>query len=201
MFGIIGGTCLYNMKFLRDLDEKDVKTRYGDVYTLIGGKFLFVPRHGKYRNIPPHRINHKANIMAFEENGVEEIISITSVGSLKKEIPPASLIIPDDYINLWNIPTYLDSEIMHITPCLDESLRKKTMSIAEKLNINVIGKGTYVQTTGPRLETRAEVNLLKDYADIVGMNMASEATLAKELELRYANISSVDNYAHGVVDE
>lgn len=80
-------------------------------------------------------------------------------------------------------------------------MRKKIISIAKRLKIDVIEKGIYVQTSGPRLETKAEVSLLKNYADIVGMNMASEATLAKEKGIGYANISSVDNYAHGVVEE
>lgn len=201
MIGIIGGTNLYETEFLGKTKEEEIKTEYGTVYALVGEKFLFIPRHGKNRDIPPHRINHRANITALKEYDIEEVIGVTSVGSLKKEIPPMSLVIPDDYIHLWNIPTFFDSEIVHITPCLDKDLRKKIISIAKKLEIEIIEKGIYIQTSGPRLETKAEVSLLKNYADIVGMNMASEATLAKEKGIGYANISSVDNYAHGIVEE
>ncbi|RLI87511.1 MAG: 6-oxopurine nucleoside phosphorylase [Candidatus Altiarchaeales archaeon] len=201
MIGIIGGTNLYEIEFPGKTKEKEIETEYGIVYALVGEKFLFIPRHGKNRDIPPHRINHRANITALKEHDIEVIIGVTSVGSLKKEIPPRSLVVPDDYINLWNIPTFFDSKIVHITPCLDKNLRKKIISIAKRLKIDVIEKGIYVQTSGPRLETKAEVSLLKNYADIVGMNMASEATLAKEKGIGYANISSVDNYAHGVVEE
>lgn len=201
MIGIIGGTSLYKTNLIEDFSEEVIETRYGRVYVLLGDGVIFIPRHGRGNDIPPHRINHKANAMAFKERNVEEIIGVTSVGSLKKEIKPMSLIIPNDYMNFWNIPTFYESEIMHITPELDESLRGIIISTAGKLGIKVIEKGIYVQTTGPRLETKAEVSLLKNYADIVGMNMASEATLAKELNLKYANISSVDNYAHGVIEE
>ena len=201
MIGIIGGTGFYEAKFLGETEEREVETVYGTAYTLVGEKFLFIPRHGRDRNIPPHRINHRANIMALKECGVRGVIGVSSTGSLKKEIPPRSLVVPDDYINLWNTPTFFDSEIVHITPGLDEGLRNKIISTAKRLGMDVIGKGTYIQTSGPRLETKAEVSLLRNYADIVGMTMASEATLAKELGLGYANISSVDNYAHGVTEE
>lgn len=201
MIGIIGGTGFYETGFLGETEDREIKTKYGAAYILVGEKFLFIPRHGKNRDIPPHRINHRANITALKEQGVGGVIGVSSVGSLKKEIPPRSLVVPDDYINLWNTPTFFDSEIVHITPGLDEDLRNNIISSAKKLGINVIGKGTYIQTSGPRLETKAEVSLLRNYADVVGMTMASEATLAKELDLGYANISSVDNYAHGVTEE
>lgn len=78
-------------------------------------------------------------------------------------------------------------------------MRTAILNAAKELNIKLVAKGVYFQTSGPRLETRAEINFMKNYADIVGMCMASEATLAKELGLRYANISTVDNYAHGII--
>jgi 5'-methylthioadenosine phosphorylase len=201
MIGIIGGTGFYETGFLGETKEREVETVYGTAYILVGEKFLFIPRHGKNRDIPPHRINHRANITALKEQGVGEVIGVSSAGSLKKDIPPRSLVVPDDYINLWNTPTFFDSEIVHITPGLNEDLRNNIISSAKRLGMDVIGKGTYIQTSGPRLETKAEVSLLKNYADIVGMTMASEATLAKEKGIRYANISSVDNYAHGMTEE
>ncbi|MHC1624261.1 MAG: MTAP family purine nucleoside phosphorylase [Candidatus Methanospirareceae archaeon] len=199
--GIIGGTSLFDTKLLEDAKEKEVETKYGTVYFLFTADVVFIPRHGKERNIPPHRINYKANIRAFKDLGVERIIGVTSVGSLKRDIKPRSLVVPHDYISLCSIPTFYDDGIVHITPGLDEGLRQRIVRAARDFGILIIERGVYFQTPGPRLETKAEINLIKDYADVVGMNMASEATLAKELGLRYANISTVDNYAHGIIAE
>jgi len=203
--GIIGGTSLFGTTLLGDAKGREVDTPYGSVYLLFTAvhsqEIVFLPRHGKDRNIPPHRINYKANMRAFKELGVEEIIGVTSAGSLKRAITPRSLVVPNDYISLCTIPTYYDDELVHVTPGLDESLRKRIIEAARALSVKKIDKGVYFQTPGPRLETKAEINLIKDYADVVGMNMASEATLATELGLRYANISTVDNYAHGIVAE
>lgn len=198
--GIIGGTSLFGTKLIEDAKEKEVETKYGTVYLLFTADVLFIPRHGKERNIPPHRINYKANLAAFTDLGVEKIIGVTSVGSLKRAIKPRSLVVPHDYISLCSIPTFYDNEIVHITPGLDEGLRNSIIKVAKDFRgIDLVEKGVYFQTVGPRLETRAEINLIKNYADVVGMNMASEATLAKELGLRYANISTVENYAHGII--
>jgi len=201
--GIIGGTSLFGTKLLADAKEKKVDTPYGTVYLLVATvhsqEMVYIPRHGKDSTIPSHRINYKANIRSFKELGVEEIIGVTSVGSLKRAITPQSLVVPHDYISLCSIPTYYDDMAVHVTPCLDDGLRNRIIAVARDLNIKIIERGVYFQTLGPRLETRAEINLIKDYADVVGMNMASEATLATELGLRYANISTVDNYAHGII--
>ncbi len=204
--GIIGGTSLFDSKFLDDAKEKEIETKYGTVYLLFTAaarshEVVFIPRHGKEKNIPPHKINHKANIMAFKELNVEKIVGVTSVGSLKLAIKPRSLIVPHDYISLCSIPTFYDDEIVHVTPELDGGLRRSVIKVAKDLGVDLVEEGVYFQTVGPRLETRAEINLIRNYADVVGMNMASEATLAKELGLRYANISTVDNYAHGIIPE
>ena len=182
------------------------KTKYGEASGSIevgffsGKTVAFLPRHGKKRNIPPHMINYKANIFALKKIGVEKIIGVTSVGSLKKKIKPPCIFVPNDYINLWNIQTYYEKEIVHVTPEIDENMRKIVIGQTKKVGAKIF-EGIYVQTTGPRLETKAEINLLKNYADVVGMNMAAEATLSKELNLKYVNISSVDNYANGIIPE
>jgi 5'-methylthioadenosine phosphorylase len=201
--GIIGGTSLFGTKLVEAAEEREVDTPYGTVYLLIATvqsqEIIVIPRHGKHSTVPPHRINYKANIRALKELGIEEIIGVTSVGSLKRTIPPRSLVVPHDYISLCSIPTFYDDEIVHVTPGLDEALRRRIIGAARGLCIAISDRGVYFQTVGPRLETRAEINFMKDYADVVGMNMASEATLATELGLRYADISTVDNYAHGVI--
>ncbi len=201
VLGIIGGTSLFGTKLLEGAKEKWVETKYGTAYLLVTDELVFIPRHGKATNIPPHRINYKANLAAFTLLGVEKIIGATSVGSLKRAITPRSLVVPHDYICLYNIPTVYDDEIVHVTPGLDEDLRTTLIAVSKDLGLELIEHGVYFQTVGPRLETKAEINFMRNYADVVGMNMASEATLAKELGLRYANISTVDNYAYGIINE
>ncbi len=178
---IIGGSGISALPFLKDK------------------KVFFLNRHGKNRNIPPHKINHKKNLLKIKSMEIKKVIGVNSVGSLKLNIKPGSIIVPDDYINLKNIQTYYDIKAKHITPGLDETLRKEIINVAKRAKIRVIKKGIYIQTIGPRLETKAEINMLKDYGDIVGMTMANEATLAKELGLRYASICMVDNYANGII--
>ena len=160
---------------------------------------IFLNRHQGDK--PPHKINHKNNILSLKKKGVETIIGVCSVGSLKKSIKPGSIVIPNDYINFFNIQTFYDNEIKHITPSLDENLRKKIIKTAKKAGIKIFNKGVYFQTIGPRLETKAEINMIKHYADIVGMTMANEADLAKELGVKYAAICSADNYANGISEE
>ncbi len=201
---IIGGSNFSEL--LESPKSVKVKTKYGnpsdfvDIGDFSGKTVAFLPRHGKRRNLPPHMINYRANIFALKKIGVESIIGVTSVGSLKKKISPPCVFIPNDYINLWNVQTYYKKKIGHVTPEIDEKMRKIVVGQAKKNGLTV-HEGVYVQTTGPRLETKAEINFLKNYADVVGMNMAAEATLSKELGLRYVNLSSVDNYANGIILE
>jgi 5'-methylthioadenosine phosphorylase len=174
MLAIIGGSGF------KDFEHKDV---------------IFIQRHGN--NIPPHKINHQENITKLKQKGVKQIIAICSVGSLKLEIQVGAIVIPDDYIN-FNTSTIFNNKAIHTVPSLDTNLRNKIMDSAKKLNIETINQGIYFQTKGPRFETKAEINLIKNYADILGMTMASEATIANELGLKYAAICSIDNYANGI---
>lgn len=197
----IVGTSLFESKIFETFELVSVATEYGEVSLYRDNRFIMVPRHGVKKNIPPHRINYKANISALKKFDVERIVAISSVGSLKKEIAPGMLVVPHDYINPWRIQTFFDSEISHIIPSLDEETRKFIISRVKKVGGDVVERGVYIQTTGPRLETRAEINFLKNFGDIVGMTMANEATLSKEADIPYAALCSVDNYCHGIVEE
>jgi len=196
--GVIAGSAFHRMGLSEEVNPVKVSTSFGKVTVLESDDIVFVPRHGMQDSIPPHRINYQANLSAFKKRGVARIVGVNSVGSLKLEIPPKTLVIPHDYINLWGIQTLFDGEIRHITPGLDEDLRQLIIGVAEKRKIEVTDGGIYIQTTGPRLETRAEIHLLKNFGDVVGMTMANEATLAQELSIPYASICSVDNYCHGI---
>lgn len=197
--GIIGGSLLFFEELIKEPKEREVETKYGTVSILEEEGICFIQRHGKENKTPPHMINHRANITAFKELGIKMIIGICSAGSLKKKIKPGSIVIPEDYINFQDPTTFFDNEIKHIIPGMNQDLISKIIDSAKKSKIKVKDRIIYVQTTGPRLETKAETRLLKNFADVAGMTLASEATLAKESNLKYAAICSINNYANGVV--
>ena len=196
--GVIAGTAFRRIGLLEEANQVEVSTRFGRVTILESDDIIFLPRHGIDDSIPPHRINYRAHLSAFKDLGIPRIIGVNSVGSLKREIPPKTLVIPHDYINLWGVQTLFEGEIRHITPGLNEDLRQLILTVAKKRKIEVTGEGIYIQTRGPRLETRAEIHLLRNFGEVVGMTMGNEATLSEELSIPYASICSVDNYCHGI---
>ncbi len=198
--GIIGGTVLFDTNLLNKSIKKKIKTEYGIVEILNQKDIFFIQRHGN-KNHPPHMVNYKANIMAFKKLGVTKIIAINSVGSLNKKLSPGKIMIPDDYINTFDVMTFFDEELKHITPTMHNSLRETIIKIAKKSKIKLISKGIYFNSKGPRFETKSEINMFKKFAEIIGMTMANEATLAQELDLEYAAICSIDNYAHGLINK
>ncbi|MEA3324627.1 MAG: MTAP family purine nucleoside phosphorylase, partial [Euryarchaeota archaeon] len=192
MLGIITGTNPIGEEFEERIGRTEtVSTEYGDVEILKGGNVIFLPRHGIAMDMPPHRINHRANISALKESGVDGVICVCSTGSLNPEILPGTLVVPHDYINFGMPMTFYDDEIRHIVPALDEGLRSRIVEASH-------GKdgGVYVQTHGPRFETKAEIRVLGQFADIVGMTMANEATLCCEAGIPVAALCTVDNYAN-----
>ncbi|MEA2013775.1 MAG: MTAP family purine nucleoside phosphorylase [Thermodesulfobacteriota bacterium] len=201
--GIISGTIpLHKENIFQNLKKTMVKTEFGNAMVFLSETIAFIPRHciDPKHGIPPHMINHNANLKALESMGVKEVIGINSTGSLKKELEPGTIIIPDDYISTYVTPTIFHDSAVHTIPVLGEGIRKRLIQAAERLGIKPIENGVYWQTAGPRLETRAEIKMMSQFADIIGMTMASEATIAVELGLSYAAICSVDNYAHGIVE-
>ncbi len=201
--GIISGTIFLDEKKFKIGEEKVVETEFGKALVLISDNFIYIPRHGNSRDthILPHMINNQANLKALKDLGVKEVIGINSTGSLKRTLKPGMLAIPDDFIAVSGTPTTVTSKALHITPALDEEVRRKIIDSADDCKIDVLKEGVYWQTTGPRFETKAEIRMMADYADIVGMTMASEAVVACELDLPYATICSIDNYCHGIVDK
>ncbi len=203
--GIICGT---GFKDEKDIDIKKthaVETPWGTPSSPLyrcnfsGKDAILLLRHGPGRNIPPHRINHRANIYALKRE-VDEIVGVSSAGALRNDIPVPSISVPKDYVDLWNTITFYEESIKHITPCLSPVLREGLLKATSDMDdIGITRRDdVYVQTSGPRLETQAEVMLLSNYGDLVGMTMASEATLAKEVGMEYASLVTIDNYGHGV---
>lgn len=201
MLGIIGGSLFFNIELFEGAKLRKVKTPYGKGFVFVKDNIIFLQRHGVKKNMPPHKIRSKINIQMLHRLGVEDIVSVTSVGSLKKDIMPGSIVIPDDYICLWSHRSFFENEIKHLTPELSRELREKIIAIANRIAIPVVPKGVYIETKGPRSETKAEISLLRNFGDVVGMTMVSEAVLAQELGMNYAAISSVNNYCNGIADE
>ncbi len=193
MLGIIGGTSLL-FSDLPDLEKKTVATPFGTAEVHLG-EIALLMRH--QFSLPPHRINFRASLAALAITGVDRIVAFGSVGSLKKEIQPGSIVIPTDYMSTTDIPSIHDHAIDHVMPEIDEKLS----SVLAELIPEAKKGGVYAQTRGPRIETVSEVKALVEFADVVGMTLASEATLAKELEMKFAAICMVDNYAHGLNHE
>lgn len=211
--GIIGGTGFASMKQLEILHREVVNTPYGEASApLTHGRLgdlelLFLPRHGSGHNIPPHRINYRANIWAMKELGVEQVIGFATVGGITQ--PPLAMVIPDQLIDYsWGREqTFFDGEngqVSHVdftTPFCGE-LRKILTNAALDAGIDIVTEGVYGVTQGPRLETAAEINRLQaDGCDIVGMTALPEAALAREKGLCYATCAIVVNWAAGKGDE
>lgn len=203
---LIGGSGLRSPKLLEDAVAKPLSTPYGPPSEApVQGRHgestvLFLARHGSEHRIPPHRLNHRANLWALKELGATAVLATASTGSLKKNIHPGSFVVPDDFVAFWSIPTFHDEEVVHATPGLDPGLREVLLTGGKSAGLSVRTRGVYVQTSGPRLETPAEIRHFATLGDVVGMTMASEATLASELGLRYAAVCSVDNYCNGIVE-
>jgi len=192
MLGIIGGTSLLYTT-LPALEKKQVDTPFGNAELFVGDVVLLM-RH--QRDLPPHRINFRANMAALAIAGVDRIIAFGSSGSLNHDITPGSLVIPTDYLSLAEIPSIHDHAVEHVMPELSPDLSQELRRIIPAARLG----GTYVQTRGPRFETTAEIAVLSRFADLVGMTLASEATLARELSIPFAAICTVDNYANGLAD-
>jgi 5'-methylthioadenosine phosphorylase len=203
LLGIISGTILLR-DFERELQEELIETPFGTARVLVGRKFAYIARHGTDRRRPilPHLINHQANISALKHIGVDEIITVNSTGSLKKRLKPGMLAVPNDFISFSATPTaYREGKALHVVPSFSARMRAALLDAARDCSIPVHDGGIYWQTPGPRFETRAEIAMMSQFADLVGMTMASEAVIAKELDLEYAAICSIDNYANGLVEK
>jgi len=214
MLAIIGGSGLTRLSTLAVARREIVRTPYGEpsaplVFGGLGGKpTIFLPRHGHGHTIPPHRVNYRANLWALKDAGAERVVSIASVGSIRKDLAPGSLVIPHQIIDYtWGRPsTFFEgagSPVNHIdfTEPFSPPLRKVLLKAAADCKEKVFDGSVYAATQGPRLETAAEIDRLeRDGADLVGMTGMPEAGLAREVSLEYATIAVVANYAAGRAD-
>jgi len=204
VIGLIAGTVLLERQALGAVDARTIATPYGpaevDVGQMNGVDVALVQRHGRRRDRPPHTINHAANLAALAALGARKVLALGSTGCLRDDIDLPALMVPDDYINFFD-ETIFDDRLVHVTPGFDPDLRTRLLTAARADGaLPVIDGGVYFQLRGPRLDTRAEVRFSRSFADCVGMTIGSEATIARELDLGYAALCTLDNYANGVLD-
>lgn len=160
---------------------------------------LYLQRHGVGDYVLPHRIDHVANMRSLVEDGCERVLAIGSVGGLRSELGPGTLVCPDDFVALGAGPTAFEDERAHSVPAFDPAWRRRVLDgWRERVGSPIVDGGVYWQTAGPRLETPAEIRLIAAHAHVVGMTIASECVAASDLGLAYAAVCVVDNLANGV---
>ena len=204
--GIIGGSGLYAMDGLTDVREVEVETPFGapsDVVVagrLGGTQLLFLPRHGRGHRLLPSELPFRANIWALKHLGAERVIAVSAVGSLREEIAPGHLVVPDQFVDrtFGRIATFFGNGIVaHVAfgdpvcPVLSRAL----VDGARRLGATVHAGGTYVCMEGPQFSTRAESELYRSWgASIIGMTNLQEAKLAREAELCFATLALATDY-------
>ncbi|HTQ76102.1 MAG TPA: S-methyl-5'-thioinosine phosphorylase [Burkholderiales bacterium] len=210
MLAIIGGTGLAQLSNLDVSRRQVVRTPYGEPSgpltfgTIRDVPVVFLARHGYGHTIPPHQVNYRANLWALKEQGISEIVSVVSVGGIRGDVGPGSIVVPHQIIDYtWGrMSTFFENEapVKHIdfTQPFTPELRTRILAAAAKSGEAARDGAVYAATQGPRLETAAEIDRLqRDGADVVGMTGMPEATLAREIELEYAALAVVVNYAAG----
>lgn len=212
MMGIIGGTGVYRIVERGDLKEKKVlNTPYGEsppisIFVLEDQEVAFLPRHKEGHDLPPHMINYQANIYALKKLGVDGILATNAVGSLNESLKPGELLIPDDFLDFTRARpfTFYDDRAVHVdvTQPYCPQLRETLISHGKKVDGRVVDGGVYVCAEGPRFETPAEIRMFRQIGGaVVGMTGLPEVVLARELEMCYATICMVSNYAASVSSE
>ncbi|MCL4336638.1 MAG: S-methyl-5'-thioadenosine phosphorylase [Candidatus Thermoplasmatota archaeon] len=201
--GIIGGSGLYSL--IENPRSIDVETPFGkpsgmvEVGNINGVPVAFIPRHGKKHSIPPHKVNYRANIWALNSLGVKRIIAINAVGSLKEELAPGYIVIPDQFVDFTRrreLTFYDGPEVYHISAadpfCPD--MNSKIYGLAKKASPNTRLGGSYVTVEGPRFSTRAESKMFRQFSDIIGMTLVPEVNLADEMSMCYSVIATITDY-------
>ena len=212
---MIGGTGVYALAELGDVESHAAQTRFGSasgpvrVGTLAGKRVAFLARHGEGHSVPPHRINYRANMAALQMLGATRVLALNTVGGITPDCGPRALVCPDQLIDYtWGrVATICEedgSDVLHVDfgDPYTATLRAQLLDAARRAGVAVVDRGCYGATQGPRLETKAEiVRMRRDGCDLVGMTGMPEAGLARELGLDYACLGIVANWAAGAGPE
>ena len=204
--GVIGGSGLYEMEALRDVSTVAVDTPFGEpsdefvLGTLEGRRMAFLPRHGRGHRILPSEINYRANIYAMKKLGVSRIISVSAVGSMKEDIEPGHIVIPDQFYDhtKHRVSTFFGGGIVAHVGLADPVCAELTgilHAAGIKAGARVHHGGTYLCMEGPQFSTRGESNIYRKWGvDVIGMTNATEAKLAREAEICYATLALATDY-------
>lgn len=201
---IIGGSGIYDPSIFKKGKEVKVKTPFGspsspiEIGEFLGKKIAFLARHGKNHQFPPHKVPQRANLWALKKLGVERIIGISAVGSLKEDFKPGDIVLPDQSIDFTKKRdyTFYDKGAVHVSladPFCGE-LRELFYQEATRLKIPVHESGISVCVEGPRFSTRAESKFFRNFSDIIGMTLVPEVVLARELEICYLSLSAITDF-------
>ena len=191
MLGIIGGTAIMHTG-ISDLTKQVIHTPFGSSELMTSDTIALLQRH--QFNRPPHRVNFRSHLAALAVLGVDAIILLGSTGSLNVKLPPGTVVIPTDYFCAMHNITIYNQSIHHINAQISIPLAQKLAALFPTAHYG----GCYVQTEGPRFETKPEVQYLAEHGDIVGMTLAHEIMLANDLNIPCAALCFVDNYANGI---
>ncbi|KRH97930.1 S-methyl-5'-thioadenosine phosphorylase [Cylindrospermopsis sp. CR12] len=207
--GIIGGSGLYKMSALQDVEELDIKTPFGSpsdtiiIGTLAGARVAFLARHGRNHGLLPSELPFRANIYAMKQLGVKYLLSASAVGSLRAEVKPLDMVIPDQFIDRTKnrVSTFFGEGIVaHIAfgNPICQNLAAVLADAIASLNlpdVTLHREGTYLCMEGPAFSTKAESNMYRSWgATVIGMTNLTEAKLAREAEIAYATLALVTDY-------
>ncbi|MCI4372587.1 MAG: S-methyl-5'-thioadenosine phosphorylase [Thermoplasmata archaeon] len=205
VIGVIGGSGIQGILEERGTRSHKVATPWGPPSGPVeegevgGVKVLFLPRHGPGHTIPPHRVNYRANVDALRSLGAEAIVTVSSVGSLKEELPPGTFVLPHQFVDFTKgrPTTFFDGgRVYHVSLadpfCPD--LSRRAAGVGRELGTPFSERKTYVCVEGPRFSTRAESAFFRGFADVIGMTLVPEVTLARERALCYACLAMVTDY-------
>ena len=207
VLGVIGGSGLYAMEGLEDLEEHAVETSFGAPSdAIVAGRLgdtrlLFLPRHGRGHRVAPHEINYRANVLALKQLGAEQLVSISAVGSMKENVAPGDVVLVDQFIDRTRQRpnTFFEGlgVVAHVELAdpVDAALQRALYRAAVDVGARAHEGGTYVCIEGPQFSTRAESNLFRSWGvDVIGMTNLPEARLAREAELPYATVAMATDY-------
>ncbi|TCV97513.1 methylthioadenosine phosphorylase [Luteibacter rhizovicinus] len=211
----IGGSGLYQFPGLEHPERHSVETPFGPASGDIvcgdfhGRRIAFLARHGESHTLPPHRVNYRANLWALHHLGARRVIGVNAVGGIRDDMGPRVMVVPDQIVDYTHgrFTSFCDvegAEVKHIdfSEPYTASLRAALLAAATRAGTPAIDGGCYGATQGPRLETRAEIiRMRRDGCDLVGMTGMPEAVLARELDIEYACLALVANFAAGCGDE
>ena len=205
LLGVIGGSGLYNIEEMNIINYHKVDTPWGYTSGPIvecehnEQTIFFLSRHGEAHTIPPSKINYRANIDAFKNLGVTDILSISAVGSLKDNLAPGSFVVIDQFIDFTKDrdSTFFEDIVVHVSMAnpTDETLMHISKLVLEKLSFSHKCGGTYLCIEGPQFSTLNESKLFQSWGcDVIGMTGMPEAKLCREASLRYTNIGMITDY-------